>query len=232
VLTIASRGRSLQDSAASGATKHGFRGLNDGRIAVIGRMSSASLTTLLPTKRQALIVATVVLLLSWLLHLLTRTPFSIVISRVRFVGICRCWRIPPPRPCVRRGSRSAARLLAIALMAPLASLTTAFLAQGANVLNYLSETQTLTGHIFMAIVGLVFGLVMSLVAMRSERRQTERADRLQAELEKTGWNASCWMPACGCCNRRSNRIFCSTRWPTSRHWWPPVPATPGRCCGI
>ncbi|SHM90621.1 Histidine kinase [Duganella sacchari] len=148
-------------------------------------MSSPSLTTLLPTKRQALIVATVVLLLSWLLHLLTRTPFSIVISRVGFVGICLLLAYSaaaPLRPAWL--SRSAARLLAIALMAPLASLTTAFLAQGANVLNYLSETQTLTGHIFMAIVGLVFGLVMSLVAMRSERRQTERADRLQAELEK------------------------------------------------
>jgi hypothetical protein len=139
---------------------------------------------LLPTKRQALIVATVVLLLSWLLHLRRARRFPSLSAASGLSAFACCWRIPPPRPCVRRGSRSAARLLAIALMAPLASLTTAFLAQGANVLNYLSETQTLTGHIFMAIVGLVFGLVMSLVAMRSERRQTERADRLQAELEK------------------------------------------------
>ncbi|MBB3117310.1 sensor histidine kinase [Pseudoduganella violacea] len=139
----------------------------------------------LPTLRQAAIVTTATLLLSWLLHSLTSTPFATVFSRVGFVGGCLLMAYSAAGKWHPRWlAPGAARLLAIVLTAPLASLGTAVLSQGGNALAYLRKTETLVGHILMVILALAFGLLFSLLAMRNERRANERADRLQAELER------------------------------------------------
>ena len=140
---------------------------------------------LLPTRRQTMIVSGVVLVLSWLLHAATRTPFIEVLGRIGFVAACllmaySCAGAVHPRWLSARK----ARLLAVVIMAPLASMMTAVLTQGVHVFTYLRSVETLTGHILMVVLALIFGVTMSMWALRSERKDRERADLLQAELEK------------------------------------------------
>jgi sensor histidine kinase YesM len=140
---------------------------------------------LLPTTHQALVVAVFTLLLSLLLHALTRTPFPVVFSRVGFVGACLLLAYSaagPLRPHWLSPAR--ARLLAVVLMAPLATVLTALLTQRGNVIAYLARTETLIGHALMVFLALLFGVMFTLLALRAERKERERADRLQAELEK------------------------------------------------
>ncbi len=141
--------------------------------------------SILPSLRQVLSVTAITLLISWVLHLLSRTPFPAVFGRIGFIGGCLLMAYSAAdrlRP--RWLSLGAARLLAVALAAPLASLATALLTQGRNFIAYLGKTETLVGHILMVVLALAFGLLFSLLAMRKERRANERADRLQVELEK------------------------------------------------
>jgi signal transduction histidine kinase len=139
----------------------------------------------LPTARQVLIVTVFTLLLSGLLHVLSRTPFLAVFGRVGFVGACLLLAYsaagklhPSWMP------RGMARLTAVVLMAPLATVATAFLSQGVHFIDYLGETETRVGHIFMVVLALIFGIAFSIVALRGERKERDRADRLQLELEK------------------------------------------------
>ncbi len=140
---------------------------------------------MLPSRRQASKVALFAVLLSLLLHALTRTPFLDVFGRIGFIGaallMAYCvagvlrprWLAPGP-----------ARIIAVILMAPVAALSTALLARGTEVLAYLSTTETLTGHVMMVVLAVIFGVVFSLAAMRTERKERERADHLQVELDR------------------------------------------------
>lgn len=146
---------------------------------------SKAFTAFLPTARQALVVAVFTLLLSWLLHLLSGTPYLGVFGRIGFIGAALLLAYSAAgamRP--RWLSLAAARLGAVVLMAPVAALVTALVTQRGQFLAYLAQTQTLVGHFLMVLLAVVFGVLFSLLAMRSERRQRERADRLQAALEK------------------------------------------------
>jgi sensor histidine kinase YesM len=144
-----------------------------------------SYLTLLPTRRQALTVAAVVMLLSWLLHAATRTPFHIVISHIGFMGSCLLLAYSAAGPLRPHWlSLRAARLLALVVTSPVAALVMAVLMQGANVFTYLRSIENFSGYVMLVLVALVFGLVLSTLSMRSERRERERADRLQVELEK------------------------------------------------
>jgi sensor histidine kinase YesM len=140
----------------------------------------------LPSARQTLKVAAFTLVLSLLLHYLSRTPFLQVFGRIGFIAValvgayCAAGALRP-----RWLGPAPARLLAVVLMAPAASLMTAVLAQGSNVLAYLRKTETLAGHVMMVVLALIFGVLFALLALRSERRERERAERLQAELDKT-----------------------------------------------
>lgn len=139
----------------------------------------------LPTARQAFVVTVFTLLLSWLLHLLSGTPYLGVFGRIGFIGAALLLAYSAAgalRP--RWLSLAAARLGAVVLMAPVAALVTALATQRGQFLAYLAQTQTLVGHFLMVVLAVVFGVLFSLLAMRSERRERERADRLQAELEK------------------------------------------------
>lgn len=144
-----------------------------------------SFRMLLPTRRQALTVAAVVTLLSWFLNAATRTPFHIVIAHIGFMGVCLLMAYSVAGPLRPRWlSLRAARLLALVLTAPVAALAMAAIMQGANVFSYLRSIENLSGYIMLVLVALVFGLLLSTLSMRGERRQRERADRLQVELEK------------------------------------------------
>lgn len=147
--------------------------------------SRARNATFLPTARQVLVVAVFTLLLSWLLHKLSRTPYPTVLGHIGFIGAMLLLAYSAAdrlRP--RWLSTGKARLLAVVLAAPLASLMTAIGTQGRDFISYLSNIKTLSGYIMMVVLGVVFGVMFSLVAMRAERRERERADRLQVELEK------------------------------------------------
>jgi sensor histidine kinase YesM len=147
--------------------------------------SIRALRPLLPTRRQTLIVGATVLLLSWLLHKASGTPFYAVFGRIGFIGACLLMAYSaaaPLRPSWM--SQQSARLLAIIIVAPLASMATAVITQGPHVFSYLQSVEMLTGHILMVVLALVFGLVMAMLAMRGERKERERADQLQVALEK------------------------------------------------
>ena len=140
----------------------------------------------LPTARHVVVVTIFTLCLSWVLHALTKTPFFDVFGRIGFLGATLLFAYSAAdklRP--RWLSRGPARLLAVILVAPIATLTTAVVTQGGNFLAYLGKTETLIGHIFMVVLAMIFGTLFSLVAMRSERKQHERAERLQLELDKS-----------------------------------------------
>nr|WP_315391662.1 histidine kinase [uncultured Duganella sp.] len=141
--------------------------------------------TVLPTARQALVVAVFTLVLSWLLHKMSRTPYLTVFGHIGFIGAVLLFAYAAAdrlRP--RWLSTGKARLLAVVLAAPLAAVTTAVIREGRDVVTHLSDIQTLSGYVMMVVLGVLFGVAFSLVAMRAERRERERADRLQVELEK------------------------------------------------
>lgn len=140
----------------------------------------------LPRIRHAIVVAVFTLGLSLVLHLLTRTPFFHVFGRVGFIGAALLlaysaagklrphWMPPGP-----------ARLLAVVFTAPLAALMTAVISQGSGFVAYLQKTETLLGHIMLVVLSLLFGTLFSVLALRTERRERERGDRLQLELERS-----------------------------------------------
>ncbi|SEN29177.1 Histidine kinase [Duganella sp. CF517] len=139
----------------------------------------------LPTARQTLVVAVFTLLLSWLLHKMSRTPYPTVFGHIGFIGAVLLFAYSAAdrlRP--RWLATGKARVMAVVLAAPLAALLTAIGAQGRHFITYLSDVQTLSGYVMMVVLGVVFGVPFSLLAMRAERRERERADRLQIELEK------------------------------------------------
>ena len=140
---------------------------------------------LLPTARQVLVVALFTLGLSWILHLLSGTSYLGVFGRIGFIGAALLMAYAAAdalRP--RWLPLGAARLLAVVLAAPVAALATAVATQRGQFIAYLADTQTRVGHFLMVLLAVLFGLLFSLLAMRSERKERERADRLQAELEK------------------------------------------------
>jgi sensor histidine kinase YesM len=139
---------------------------------------------LLPTTRQAAVVAVFTLLLSWLLHVLSGTSYLGVFGRIGFIGAALLMAYSAAgglRP--RWLGLGPARLAAVILTAPVAALLTALATQRSHFLAYLGDTQTLVGHFLMVFLAIFFGVSFALVAMRNERKARERADRLRAELE-------------------------------------------------
>jgi signal transduction histidine kinase len=139
----------------------------------------------LPTARHTLVVSVFTLLLSWLLHLVSGTPYLGVFGRIGFIGAALLMAYSAAgrfRP--RWLGLVPARLAAVVLTAPLAALMTALVTQRGKFFAYLGETQTLVGHFLMVFLAIFFGVLFSLVAMRGERKAGERADRLAVELEK------------------------------------------------
>ena len=139
----------------------------------------------LPTARQALIVTVFCLLLSWLLHLFSGTAYAAVLGRIGFLGAALLLAYSAAGPLRPRWlSLSTARLGAVVLMAPLAALVLLLATRPSQYATPMAKTADIIGHIIMVVLAIVFGLLFSLLAMRGERRERERADRLQTELTK------------------------------------------------
>jgi len=139
----------------------------------------------MPARRHMLIVLAFTLLLSVPLQGISGSPYLEVFGRVGFIGAVllvaysAAGRLRP-----RWLGQRFAQLAAIVLAAPLAALATVLVAERGNVLAYLQQPQAQTATIAMVVMAVFFGVPFSLLAMRGERRQRERADRLQVELEK------------------------------------------------
>jgi signal transduction histidine kinase len=141
--------------------------------------------TLLPTARQCAVVAIFTLSLSWLLHVLSGTPYLGVFGRIGFIGAALLMAYSIAGGVHPRWMGAGpARLAAVVLTAPVAALITALATQRGRFLAYLGDTQTLVGHVLMVVLSIFFGVLFSLVAMRNERKARERADQLGIELEK------------------------------------------------
>lgn len=139
----------------------------------------------LPARRHALVVTAFTLLLSLPLQRISGSPYLEVFGHVGFVGAVLLVAYTAAGPLRPRwlGPRLA-RLAAIVLAAPAAVLATFLIAQRGNVVAFLRQPQSQTAFVGMVVMALLFGVPFSLMAMRSERRQRDRADRLQVELEK------------------------------------------------
>ncbi|GGD00694.1 sensor histidine kinase [Undibacterium terreum] len=140
---------------------------------------------ILPSAWQALVVTIFTLLLSWLLHLVSGTPYLSVFGRIGFIGAALLMAYSAAgalRP--RWLPLGPARLGAVVLTAPVAAFITALVTQRGNFIPYLAQTETLVGHGLMVLLAVIFGVLFSLLAMRNERKERERADRLQIEVEK------------------------------------------------
>ncbi len=140
---------------------------------------------MLPTARQFGVVMIIIVLLSWFLSFAAATAFVKVVSRIGFVGLAMLLaytaagklrqRVMPP---------SLLQLLAIGLMAPLASFASFMLSTYGEVAAYMHEPKNFAGFVVLSFVAVVFGVIVALVALRLERKERERADRLQIALEK------------------------------------------------
>lgn len=143
------------------------------------------LRSMLPTTRQVAVVLAIIVLLSWFLSVVTSTGFPKVLSRIGLVGMAMLLaytaagsvrqRFVPP---------SVLRLLAVGLMAPLASFASFMWSTDGAIADYMKSPKNFAGFVVLSAVGLVFGVMVTLVALRLERKERERADRLQTELEK------------------------------------------------
>jgi sensor histidine kinase YesM len=139
----------------------------------------------LPTTRQVVVVLVVTVLLSWVLHALSKVDFFAVLGRIMFVSMSLLLAYTAAARLRQRWlPQGLVQMLAVGLMAPVASLVTFLLSEGGNVVAYMGSRKNFSGYLAMSIVTLVFGSIVALLALRYERKQRERADRLQVELER------------------------------------------------
>jgi signal transduction histidine kinase len=143
------------------------------------------ISAFLPARRHLVVVTVFTLLLSVPLQRISGSSYLDVFGHIGFIGAVLLVAYSAAGELRPRwlGPRLA-RLAAIVLAAPVAALATILAAERGNVVAYLRQPQSQSAYIAMVIMALLFGVPFSLMAMRGERRQRERADRLQVELEK------------------------------------------------
>lgn len=136
----------------------------------------------LPTWRQAAVALAVTLTLSWVMAALSRTPFLSVLLRLGFIGTALLFAFTGAS-AIRLTwlPQGLIRLLAVALAAPLATLFSYLLTE---VIRGSDSVQKARGYMWAALLAMVIGIVVALVALRFERRARERALRLQVENER------------------------------------------------
>ncbi|ATQ73152.1 sensor histidine kinase [Massilia violaceinigra] len=134
----------------------------------------------LPTLRQALVVTLIALQLTWVLATLSSGPFLSVLLRIGFIAIVLLLTYTASGTLRQRWLPPAlVRLLAVALMAPLATLAIFRLTE-----NSPAKRELAYGYIMLAVVAVVVGVLVTFVALRVERKARERAARLQTERER------------------------------------------------
>ena len=139
----------------------------------------------LPTWRQFLVVLFLTGQLSWLLHAMSRTPFTTVAGHIVPIGMAMLlvyaasarWR-------VRWLPQSLVRLAAVGMAAPVATLATLVAMQRGNSLVFMRTSKEVSGYAMLAIVMFVLGTIVAMIGLRMERRARERAALQQAERER------------------------------------------------
>lgn len=134
----------------------------------------------LPTPRQWLVVLLITLQLSWVLSALSSSPFLSVLLRIVFIGVLLLLTYTASGTVRQRWLPAALlRLLAVVLVAPLATLAIFLLTEQLP-----ARRELVSGYIMLAILSAVTGTLATLVALRLERKANERALRLQEERER------------------------------------------------
>jgi signal transduction histidine kinase len=148
--------------------------------------SPTPISPYVPSRRHAFVVAAFIVLLSWVLHLASGKTYLEVFSHLGFIAavlLVAYTAADHLRPAWL--GLAWARIAAVMLAAPVAALLTALVTQGSDVLTYLQQPQVRTAQVAMVLMAMFFGVLLSLAAMGVERKQRERADRLQVELENS-----------------------------------------------
>jgi len=137
------------------------------------------MTKTLPTLRQFLVVLLITVQLAWVLHALSGSPFLSVLLRIVSIGMAELLAFTAAGALRLHWLRpSLARLLAVALMAPAATLALFVLTESGT------DAKQVYGYTVLAVLAVVVGVIVALVALRFERRARERDDRLRAERER------------------------------------------------
>lgn len=139
----------------------------------------------LPTWRQAGVALFIALQLSWGLKTLFSAAFLPVFARIGFIGVVFLFAF---YATARR--HAALRLLAIALLAPVASMVTFIVAEWPNVGKYLAKVEGAGAFVVLTLVAWICGLTSASIALRFERRTREKADRARVESEKSALERS------------------------------------------
>ena len=138
------------------------------------------------TGRRVLIVLALSLLAAVVLNPIFITPFTLLLGRTMFVGMALLlafsavghWR-------QTRLPRWVAQVLAVVIVAPLATVAIYLLSVDGDVVALLQHEGRLSGIASISVTALVVGLVTALGALYREREAQVRADRLQFALEKS-----------------------------------------------
>ena len=138
------------------------------------------------TGRRVLLVLALSVLAAVVLNPIFITPFTLLLGRTMFVGMALLlafsaaghWR-------QRRLPRWLAQVLAVVLVAPLATFAIYLLSVDGDVVALLQHEGRLSGIASISVTALVVGLVVALGAIYRERDAQARADSLQFALEKT-----------------------------------------------
>jgi sensor histidine kinase YesM len=137
------------------------------------------MTKPLPTLRQFLVVLLITVQLAWVLHALSGSPFLSVLLRIVSIGMAELLAFTAAGALTLRWLRpSLASVLAVALMAPAATLALFVLTERGT------GPQLVYGYTVLAVLATVVGVIVALVALRVARGVREREARLQAERER------------------------------------------------
>lgn len=138
-----------------------------------------SLPRRLPSLRQAAIALFIALQLSWGLKALFSTAFLTVFPRIGFIGAVFLFAF---YATARR--HPALRLLAITLLAPVASFITFVVSEWPNVGKYLAKVEGAGALVVLTLISWIIGLTAAAIALRIEGKARERAERARAASEK------------------------------------------------
>lgn len=140
----------------------------------------------LPTWRQLAAVELYTVLLVWGLTALTRQPFLeglfhvVPVSLVQLAAYCAAGPLHP-----RWVPLSLARMVAVALSAPVAAIAVFVVPHHYHRPDYLATREGAASVVALTVITLVFGLVFTAVALYLQRKERERqAERERLALER------------------------------------------------
>jgi hypothetical protein len=132
----------------------------------------------LPSLRAAGVVMCIITPLSWGLHVATNTDFFAVLGRIGFVATAMLLAYSAA------GALAWSRLLAVGLMAPVASFITIVAVKGSHMLVTRWDVKDMVGYVLMCLIALAIGMPLAQAALRRERKERESADKQQADAER------------------------------------------------